>query len=132
MTIKMIEWLVCGAQTALPAVAAEDEPITRPLAYGYMRVPCDVPDAKVQRLEQALRAFAALQGLYLVTFFFEFDCGSQEGFGELLTELKRADAHHVVIPSLRHFARSTLLQNQMLGHLEFEAAAEVLVLRETA
>ncbi|RSM62972.1 hypothetical protein DMH03_13070 [Amycolatopsis sp. WAC 01376] len=112
-------------------IAAEGEPITRPLAYGYMRVPCDVPDDKVRRLEEALRTFAALKGFYLVTFFFEFSCGSHEAFQELIIELKRADAHHVVIPSLRHLARSILLQNTMLGELEFEAAAEVLVLRES-
>jgi len=113
-------------------VLAEDERITQPLAYGYLRVPCDVPDGKVRRLEQALRALAALRGLYLATFFFEFSCGSQVAFEELLTELQRADAHYVVIPSVRHFARSLLLQNQMLTRLEYEAAAEVLALRETA
>lgn len=121
-------------QLDVPAVEPRDATapgLPCPLAYGYMRVPCDVPDDKVRRLEQALRAFAALQGLYLVTFFFEFDCGSQEAFGELLTELRRAEAHYVVIPSLRHFAHSVLLQNQMLTRLEHEAAAEVLVLRET-
>ena len=112
-------------------IPAKYEQIARPLAYGYMRVPCDVPDVKVQRLEQALRAFAALRGLYLVPFFFEFSCGSQEAFHELKTELQRADAHHVVIPSLRHLARSILLQNTMLGQLELEAAADVLVLRES-
>ncbi|MGW4133731.1 hypothetical protein [Amycolatopsis japonica] len=112
-------------------IAPEDEPITRPLAYGYMKVPCDVPDGKVRRLEEALRAFATLKGFYLVTFFFEFSCGSQEAFHELITELQRADAHQVIVPSLRHFAHSPLLQNMMLSELEYLAAAEVLALRES-
>ena len=103
----------------------------RPLAYGYMRVPCDVPDPKVRRLEQALRTRATVCGLELVTFFFEFQCGSHEAFNELVTELGRADAHYVVIPNLRHFAHNPLLQNMMLGQLEFEAQAEVLVLSES-
>jgi hypothetical protein len=128
MTARVVERPMLAVRRA---DAESEDQITGPLAYGYLRVPCEVPDAKVRRLEQALRAFAALQGLYLVTFFFEFDCGSQAAFGELLTELQRADAHHVVIPSLRHLARSVLLQNMMLTRLEGEAAAEVLVLRET-
>ncbi|MEU0537085.1 recombinase family protein [Amycolatopsis tolypomycina] len=102
-----------------------------PLAYGYMRVPCDVPDDKVRKLEQRLRAFAASHGLYFVTFFFEFSCGSREAFDELVTELQRADAHYVVVPSFGHFARSVLLQNSMLAQLEHDAQAEVLALRES-
>ena len=103
--------------------------VAPPLAYGYMRVPCEVPDQKVRRLEQALRTLATASGLQLVTFFFEFSCGSHEAFDELVTELGRADAHYVVVPSLRHFAHSPLLQNMMLARLEFEAAAEVFELR---
>lgn len=100
-----------------------------PLAYGYMRVPGDVPDEKVRRLEQQLREFSSGHGLYFVSFFFEFSCGSREGFDELVTELKRADARYVVVPSMRHLARSVLLQNIMLAELEHDANAEVLVLR---
>jgi DNA invertase Pin-like site-specific DNA recombinase len=101
----------------------------QPLAYGYMRVPGDVPDEKVHRLERQLREFAVGHGLYFVSFFFEFSCGSREAFEELTLELQRADAHYVVVPSMRHLARSVLLQNIMLAELEHDARAEVLVLR---
>ncbi|MFJ9787800.1 recombinase family protein [Amycolatopsis sp. NPDC101161] len=99
-----------------------------PLAYGYMRVPADVPDKKVHRLERQLREFATRHGLYFVSFFFEFSCGSREGFDELVTELKRADARHVVVPSLRHLAHSRLLQLALCEQLQREAQADVLAM----
>ena len=88
-----------------------------PLAYGYMRVPCDAVDDMVRHVEQDLRALAAAKGFCFVTFFYEFACGSQEAFNELVVELQRAGAHHVLVPSMRHLARSTLLQNMMLARL---------------
>lgn len=105
-----------------------DEPttlITAPLAYGYMRVPADVPDHRVRRVEQAVIRFAAAKGLYFVSFFFEHHCGSREGFDELLTELVRADARHVVVPSLKHLALNELLQTAMREQLALQARAEV-------
>ncbi|OKJ98981.1 hypothetical protein AMK34_10380 [Amycolatopsis sp. CB00013] len=103
--------------------------VTKPLAYGYMRVPRDVSDDKVRRLERAIMRFADGQGLYFVSFFFEFHCGSREAFDELITELVRAQARHVVVPTLRHLARNGLLQDVMRDRLTQEARAEVLVLR---
>lgn len=111
-----------------PVTTLPDEPpaiFARPLAYGYMRVPADVPDLKVRGMEQAVIQFARNQGLYFVTFFFEFDSGSREGFNELVTELVRADARHVVVPSLRHLARNALLQDVMRERLALDAGAEV-------
>ncbi|WP_103338187.1 recombinase family protein [Amycolatopsis sp. CA-126428] len=96
-----------------------------PLAYGYMRVPADVPDHRVRRVEGAVARFAEAKGLYFVSFFFELDCGSREGFDELITELVRADARHVVVPSLMHLARNELLQTAMREQLANEANAEV-------
>jgi hypothetical protein len=113
---------------AEPPPLLADEPTrlaTAPLAYGYMRVPADVPDHRVRRVEQAVTRFAAAQGLYFVSFFFELQCGSREGFDELLTELVRADAHHVVVPSLKHLALNELLQTAMREQLGLEANAEV-------
>jgi|GEM_PF-1749419 len=114
-------------ETAIPA-----EPtglVALPRAYGYMRVPCDVPDDRVQALEQAVRRFAHSQGLHFATFFFEFHCGSREAFDDLIAELIRTEARHVVVPSLRHLAHNRLLQEQMLEHLSFTARAQVLAMR---
>lgn len=111
------------------AVAVLDGPGAAPCAYGYMRVPGDVPDDKVRKLENQLVAYAENHGLRFVRFFFEFHCGSREAFEELVAELVRADVHHVVVPSLRHLAQNGLLQDQMLDYLRFRARAEVLAMR---
>ncbi|KFU80767.1 hypothetical protein SAMN04489729_5509 [Amycolatopsis lurida] len=103
--------------------------VTMPLAYGYMRVPADAPDSKVLGTERAMRIYAAKLGYYLIEIFYEFHCGSQETFNELVHELQRADAHAVVVPSYRHFARSVLLQNNFVAKLEFDAQAKVFELR---
>jgi hypothetical protein len=102
------------------------------LLYGYMRVPCDIPDEKVVRMEREFRYFAKTQGFCLAAIFYEFTCGVHDAFGELLEELRRADAHHVLVPTFRHLARNRLLQNCLLSRLEFDAAAEVFELVETA
>jgi hypothetical protein len=56
----------------------------RPLAYGYMRVPCDIPDDKVCRMEYELRRFAEVKGFCLVAIFSEFVCGVHDAFNELV------------------------------------------------
>lgn len=111
------------------SVVVLDRPAAIPRAYGYMRVPCDVKDEKVRRLENQVVAYAENRGLCFVRFFFEFHCGSHEAFDELVAELVRADAHHVVVPSLRHLAHNGLLQDQMLNHLSLTARAQVLAIR---
>jgi DNA invertase Pin-like site-specific DNA recombinase len=102
-----------------------------PLAYGYMRVPSDLPDAKVRRMEHELRRFAERRGWCLATIFSEFTCGQHDAFHELIQELRRAEAHYVVVPTFRHLARNRLLQNSLLARLEFDAEAEVFELVET-
>ncbi|WP_146073736.1 recombinase family protein [Amycolatopsis sp. CA-126428] len=111
------------------SAAVIDRPATAPRAYGYMRVPSDVPDDKVRKLENQVVAYAENCGLRFVGFFFEFHCGSREAFDDLVAELVRADVHHVVVPSLRHLAHNRLLQERMLDHLTFTARAQVLAMR---
>ena len=111
------------------SAAVLDDPAAAPRAYGYMRVPCDVPDDKIRRLESQVVAYAEKRGLQFISFFFEFHCGSREAFQDLVTELIRTDAHHVVVPSLRHLAHNELLQDQMLDQLNFTARTQVLAMR---
>lgn len=49
------------------------------------------------------------------------------GFNELIQELQRAEAHHVVTPSLGHLAHHPLLRNTMLTRLARDADARVWV-----
>ncbi|OXM59874.1 hypothetical protein [Amycolatopsis vastitatis] len=100
--------------------------VDAPPAYGYLRVPDDVPDHQVLRLERALIAFAESEGLSFAGFFFEFEWGLRKGFNDLIAELVRTGAHHVVVPSLRHLALSTRLQDARQDRLAREAGAVVL------
>ncbi|RSM36875.1 hypothetical protein DMA12_38605 [Amycolatopsis balhimycina DSM 5908] len=109
-------------ETAEPASAVQ-------LGYGYMRVPAHVPDHKVRHLEQTVIRFAQGHGLTFAGFFFEFHCGSREAFDELVAELVRTGARHVVVPSLRHLALHAQLQVAMCTYLDEFAGAEVLALR---
>ena len=102
------------------------------MAYGYMRVPAHVPDHKVRGLEQAVVRFAENSGLHFVSFFHEFTCGAREALNELVTELVRVGAHHVVVPSLRHLALNTLLQDAMCERLFLDTGASVLAMRRRA
>ncbi|WP_146073602.1 hypothetical protein [Amycolatopsis sp. CA-126428] len=106
-----------------------DRASVMPHVYGYMRVPCDVADSKVWELEREVVAYAEKRGFHFVQFFFEFNCGSREAFDELIEELVRVDAHHVVVPSLRHLAHNELLQDLMIDQLCVTAHAEVFAMR---
>lgn len=97
----------------------------KPLAYGYMRVPDDIPDRKVRDMEQKLKAYAEALGYEYATIFHEFQCGVYDAWRDLTTELQRADAHHVLVPSMSHIAHSPLLRVGVLERLEDEAKAEV-------
>jgi hypothetical protein len=102
---------------------------TAPPAYGYMRVPADAPDRKVRGLEQSVIRYAGTLGLHFVSFFFEFHCGARDGFDELVAELVRTEARHVVVPSLRHLALNALLQDVMCESLALDANAQVHAMR---
>lgn len=96
----------------------------REIAYGYMRVPCSVPDWKIRELETCMRAFAASRELTLVQIFAEFHCGAREAYSDLLDVLKTAPARTVVVPSLRHLAINSCLQELMMRELERTDASE--------
>ena len=117
--------------TATLLSQGDDAPscLTTPLAYGYMRVPAGLPDRKVRGLEQAVIRYAHSLGLHFVRFFFEFHCGARDGFEELIAELVQADARHVVVPSLRHLALNTLLQDAMCERLALDTRAQVHAMR---
>jgi hypothetical protein len=98
----------------------------RPLAYGYVRVRDDKDDQLLHRVELKLRQFASGAGFCLATIFCEDLPGQHRAFDELASELRRADAHHVIVPSMAHLSDNPLLQNHRLAHLALEADAEVL------
>lgn len=63
--------------------------------------------------------------LCFATTFHEDQTGYHGGFDELTHQLRRADAHHVVVPSLEHLSGHPLLRDMMLTCLAREADAHL-------
>jgi len=100
----------------------------RPLMYGYMRVHDAEEDNTILQLEAELRNFAVRNGFCFGTIFHEHVPGSYAAFDELIEELQRADAHHVIVPSTRHLAENRILRESLLSRLDSHAQARVLEL----
>ncbi|MFR9750043.1 hypothetical protein ACL02S_03285 [Nocardia sp. 004] len=93
------------------------------LIYGYLRD--DLADGHGKELEAAMSSLARAEGLCFAATFHESTGGDGTAFAELTAELKRADAHHVVVPSLDHFAGQTIPRDILIAKLAQEAAAQV-------
>jgi len=102
----------------------------QPLMYGYMRVMPEDGDDQLGRVEQQMRAFAETEGFYYATTFFEYTSGVHRAYDELAEELKRAEAHHVITPSLSHISAHPILRDHMVERLEHDADAVVFELSE--
>lgn len=102
----------------------------QPLAYGYMRMPCDADDQVIRILERRLKTYAEEHGFCFATIFHEHQSSTRAAWDELATELRRADAHHVIVPSLSHVSSHSILRISMLSQLEEDAKAEVLELSD--
>ncbi len=95
----------------------------KPLIYGYMRVAAEADDESILQTEIALKDFAEAEGFCYATTFYEYNSGSHAAFTELVRELQRAEAHDVVLPSLDHLSRNSVLRFSMLIQLESQANA---------
>ncbi|NNH69407.1 hypothetical protein HLB23_05905 [Nocardia uniformis] len=94
------------------------------LIYGYVRD--DLADGRSDELEVAMCDMASSAGFCFAATFHESTPGDGTAFAELTAELKRADAHHVVVPSLDHLAGQTIPRDILIAKLAQEAAAQVL------
>lgn len=104
----------------------------KPLAYGYMRVFCDVTEEDVRSVERRIQECAQELGFQLATTFQETVSGSHDALQELIEELQRSEAEHVIVPSFNHFSKHSILQRLLLEQLEEDTGAEVHTLREWA
>lgn len=102
----------------------------KPLAYGYMRIFCDVTEQQVFAMEHRMKEFAEELGFQLVTMYQEVVNGSIEEFCEMCKELEQADVHDVIVPSLRHFSPHERLQGGMVERLLFTLDTTVHALNE--
>lgn len=93
-----------------------------------MRVAGDAPDDELDDIEQQMRRFAETEGFCYVTTFHEQPNGSQAAFSELAEELQRAEAHHVLVPSMSHMSTHPMLLAHMVARLELDAGAHVVEL----
>jgi hypothetical protein len=93
------------------------------LIYGYVRD--DLADGHSAELEDAMCDLARSAGLCFAATFHESAPADGTAFAELTAELKRAEAHHVVVPSLDHLAGQTIPRELLIAKLAHEAAARV-------
>ena len=96
------------------------------LIYGYVRD--DLAEGHRAELENAMCVLAASEGLCFAATFHESTQGDGAAFAELTAELKRAEAHHVVVPSLEHFAGQTIPREALIAKLAHEAEAQVWIM----
>ncbi|MFC8042662.1 hypothetical protein [Nocardia sp. NPDC057353] len=96
------------------------------LTYGYVRD--DLADGRGEELERALRDLARSRGLCFAATFHESCDGDGTALAELTHELQRADAHHVLTPSLDHLGGQTIPREILIARLARDAAAHVLTL----
>ncbi|NEA56403.1 recombinase family protein [Streptomyces sp. SID13666] len=97
----------------------------KPLIYGYMRVTDEMDDLEVRLLETQMSAFAEREGFCLTTVFYEYDEGSQAAFTELVHEVRRAEARHIVVPSYEQMAESQIVQALMVETVALQVGAAV-------
>lgn len=97
-----------------------------PLVYGYVRVEENAPPGALRRLEALLRDAAESRGLCFGTTFRDVVPGQRAGLRELTEELRRSEAHLVVVPSLDHLSEHPGVREELLTRLLTEARANVL------
>lgn len=103
----------------------------KPLIYGYIRVDPEVLDNDIRQLELVLEYRAEAAGYCFATTFHEDNASSSShlsAFDELIVEIKRSEARHVIAPSTDHFSDHPLLRISMLLRLAKEANAQVYTL----
>ncbi|MEU8860928.1 hypothetical protein [Streptomyces umbrinus] len=98
---------------------------TRPVAYGYLHVAPDADDNASWKLEAELKRYADDQGFELAGLFYEDVGGCFAAWEALTQELRQANAHHVIVPSLVHLTQHELVLEYLLDRLEQGWRAEV-------
>lgn len=96
----------------------------KPLAYGYLRLSPEIDDGTVRVIELKLKQYAEALGFEFATYFYEDRSGCFSAWNELLTEVQRADVHHVIVPSLNHLTSHPILRLSLLQRAQ-EAKVEV-------
>ena len=86
----------------------------KPLAYGYLRVPDDMPNELARELQQAIKKQAESEGFCLVSAYRENAPCAMRAWGQLVEELKRAQAHTVIVSTGHHLSTNRIMRESML------------------
>lgn len=97
-----------------PTAKASGHARMKPLIYGYMRVTDDLDDDDLHQRERGLDKLAEAEGFNLTETCYEHQPGYYGTFYELTQQLKRTQAHHVVMPSLDNLSAHPRLREQLL------------------
>src|SRR5262249_28414345 len=110
-----------------PSPPGSEQPMIKPLAYGYMRMPDDMPDELACELQQAIKRRAEDEGFCLVSTYYEDVPCTMRAWDQLLEELKRTEAHTVIVPAEEHLSTNRIMRESMVAMLGLVADAWVLV-----
>lgn len=97
----------------------------KPLMYGYMKVQPGTPDNDVRQMELVLKDYAEREGYCFAAMFYEEDDGRASALSELIEELKRSEARHVVMPTLAHLSSHSIIRRTRLDLIKTDAGAQV-------
>jgi hypothetical protein len=84
-----------------------------PLMYGFVRLA--MAGEPVDDCDRQLRNYARDEGFELAVVF--HDSGNGGAFEELLCELVRSEARHVIVPTMEHLAGLPVPRYQLLSRL---------------
>ncbi|WP_160050479.1 recombinase family protein [Nocardiopsis sp. FR4] len=94
--------------------------LSRPLAYGYLRMPAAAQRRELLLWHRQLNTYARGQDFILGQVFVETPTSPEPAFNRLVAQLKQGDATELLVPTLEHFTRFPSLQDGivlMLGEL---------------
>jgi len=104
---------------------------TRPLLFGYVRLPMPDTTGRVPMVRQLMTTYAEAEGFTFAELLVEDKRGGTSAYAGLLDLLKRFPGSSVVVLSVEHFAKLRALQEAMCELIERETGARVLVLDGT-
>lgn len=85
--------------------------LSRPVAYGYLRVPADVKRRELVWWHRHLSAYARGQEFILERVFVETPASPEPVLNRLVAGFKQSDATELLVPKLDHFTRFPSLQD---------------------
>ncbi|MFJ8400171.1 hypothetical protein ACIQ9K_06785 [Streptomyces microflavus] len=92
-----------------------------PIAYGYVRIRCDVAEDELRLVEKELSSYADAHGLDLARIY--YDDGPGITPDRMVQRLVRDAVRHVIVPSLAQITEHRLVGELMEAAVEREAGA---------